>query len=67
MANGGKLQRCPSALEMVLRRLSIVDGHALGCQCPRCTRSGDVANPYSARAEVVRAELVELEHEREVA
>jgi hypothetical protein len=31
----------PSALEMVLRRLSIVDGHALGCSCPACVREGD--------------------------
>jgi len=26
---------------MVLRRLSIVDGHRLGCGCPACVREGD--------------------------
>lgn len=36
----GKLQRAPSALEMVLRRLSIVD-HELACCCPACSREGD--------------------------
>lgn len=41
MRDAGKLQRLPSALEMVLRRLSIVDGHALVCSCPACTREGE--------------------------
>jgi hypothetical protein len=37
----GKLQRLPSALDKVLERLSIVDGHPLGCPCPACTRAGN--------------------------
>jgi len=41
MRDVGRLQPLPSALEMVLRRLSIVDAHALGCPCPACTRQGD--------------------------
>ncbi len=39
-SDAGKLP-LPSALEMVLRRLSIVDGHRLGCGCPACVREGD--------------------------
>jgi len=56
--DGGKLLRQPSALDKVLERLSIVDGHPLGCPCPRCTRSG---NAYKARAEAVGDERAELE------
>ncbi len=43
MAHGnGKLARLPSALEVVLQRLSIVDAHQpKQCTCPACTREGD--------------------------
>jgi hypothetical protein len=41
MRDGGKLQRLPSALEMVLRRLSIIDPHPIACSCPACRREGD--------------------------
>lgn len=41
MRDAGKPPRLPSALEKVLERLSIVDGHRLGCCCPACTREGD--------------------------
>jgi len=58
--DGGKLLRQPSALEKVLERLSIVDGHPLGCPCPACTRAG---NAYKARADALRRELAELELE----
>lgn len=41
MANDAGKPPLPSALEMVLRRLSIVDGHRLACSCPACIREGD--------------------------
>jgi len=41
MAHDAGKPRLPSALDMVLRRLSIVDGHRLGCGCPACVREGD--------------------------
>jgi hypothetical protein len=61
MNDGGKL-RVPTALDKVLERLSIVDGHPLGCPCPRCVRMGDA---YKQRAEAVSAERAELELELE--
>jgi hypothetical protein len=34
-------QRVPTALEVLLARLSIVDAHPRDCPCPACTREGD--------------------------
>lgn len=56
MNGAGKLAQQPSALGKVLERLSIVDGHPLGCRCERC-------NAYERRAEAVSKERAELELE----